>query len=382
MFKRKIIALHAAALAALYLAAPAGAVEIRNGDMVRVEGKLQGPLFAAGNNIVIDADVDGDVFAAGQVITINGSVNGDILAAAQSVRINSSVSGDVRCAAASAEITGTVGQSLTAAARELRQSDTSTVHRDVLGFAEDITLYGAVGRQVLGSGGTIRLNGPAGDVRIWNVRELRVGPAANITGNLTYGSPGQASVSPQAKIAGKVNWEQIQVDRTLKKEARGFNWLALVAGFAAGVLVWGVFALLFPRVWPNLSQNMLKSPLAALGWGVLVLLVAPLASLILLITVIGIPLSLAIITAYAALLYAGKIIAGDAAGRYLALRFGWNRRAHDIFPFMLGFAVLILLAKIPVIGVFINIIAASTATGTVILAIYRWRQAPPAPPAT
>lgn len=381
--KRKLVIILAVALIVLGLVTPVGAMETRSGDMVMVpEGKIQGPLFVGGNDIVINADVDGDVFTAGQTITINGKVNGDLLAAGNTIRINGNVSGDVRSAAAEIELRGGVGQSLTAAAGTIRQLEGSRVNRDALLFGKEVNLSGVVGRQVLGSGDTFRLNGPvAGEVHLWSVNDLKVGPAANISGNLTYGSPKQAAVAPEAKIAGAVNWNQIQPKENVRLN-QGFNWLWQLAWFAAGVLVWGVLALLFPGLWRNMGKTIQDSVWPALGWGVLLLLVAPLASLLLLVTVIGIPLSLTLMVSYLILIYAGKIIIGDAIGRILARRFGWERRVYEIFPFMIGFAGLILLTKIPVVGFFVNVVAASMAIGGVFLAIYRWRQQSSLPPVT
>lgn len=379
--KRKLVILLVTALFVLCLATPAWAVETRSGDMVMVpEGNIQGPLFAAGDNIVINADVDGDVFTAGQTITINGKINGDLLAAGNTIRINGSVSGDARCAASEIEMKGELGQSLTAAAGVIRQLEGSRINRDVLLFAKEVNLSGLVGRQVLGSGETFRLNGPVGgEVRLWSVNDLKVGPAANIAGNLTYGSPKQAAFATEAKVAGAVKWDQIQPKETVRRH-EGFNWLSQLAWFASGVLVWGVLALLFPGLWGKLSKTIRQSPWPVLGWGVLFLLVAPLASLLLLVTVIGIPLSLTLMVAYIILIYAGKIIIGDTIGRLLSRRFGWEKRVNDIFPFMIGFAGLILLTKIPVVGFFLNVVAASMAIGAVLLAIYRWRQHSSTPP--
>lgn len=357
------------------LAVPAGAYEVRSGNMTVIpEGEIQGPLFWAGESLVLDADVNGDVFAAGQNITINGRVKGDLLAAGRTIRINGDVTGDIRCAGYDISFQGELGRSFTAFADEVRLSEDGMVNEDLLFFCRSATLSGAVGRQVLGSGETIRLNGPVGnDVRLWTVQDLQVGPSGSIGGQLHYGSPNQAFVSPEAKIAGETNWEQIEQPR---REAGGVDWVFHLIWFIAGVLVWGILALIFPRIWAGLNQNMLQRPWSALGWGFLFLLVIPLASLLLLITVVGIPLSLALMAAYAALLYAGKIIAGDAAGRYLARRFNWEGRIHAIFPFMIGFAGLILLGKIPIAGFMISIVAASMAFGAVFLVISRWRNAP------
>jgi len=380
MFKtrHKLIVLVMIVLFVFSLAAPVGAYELKSGDMVVIpEGKIQGPLFWAGESLVMDADVDGDVFAAGQNITINGKINGDLLAAGRTIRINGDVTGDIRCAGADIYFNGELGQSFSAFANEVRLSDDSRVNKDLLFFSRSAALSGVVGRQVLGSGESISLNGPIeSDVRLWAVEDLKVGPLGSIAGKLHYGSPNQASVSPEAKITGETEWEQIETARRESPRPVGLNWMFQLVWFIAGVLVWGILVLIFPRIWAGLNQNTLQTPWSALGWGFLFLLVTPLASLLLLITVVGIPLSLALMAAYAALLYAGKIIAGDAVGRYLARRFNWEGRIHPIFPFMIGFAGLILLGKIPVVGFLISIVAASVAIGAVFLAIRRTRNTP------
>lgn len=373
--RQKLLILLTAALIVLCPAALAGAMETRSGAMVTVpEGKIHGPLFAAGNDIVVYADVDGDAFIAGQTITINGRINGDLIAAAETVRINGAVTGDVRCAAARVDIQGELGQSITAAAGDVRLREGARVNRDALIFAGNAVLSGPVDRQVLGSGGSVLLDGPVGgDVRLWAADELEIGPAANIAGNLTYGSSRQAVVAPGAKIAGTTKWEQIQPPA--KPAPRDhLNWLGLLGQFAAGVLVWGALVLLFPRIWNSLSQNVVESPWPALGWGLLMLLVIPPTAVLLMITVIGIPLSLTLIMTLVILLYAAKIIIGDTIGRMLARRFGWDKRAHNFLPFLAGFALLILLGKIPYIGFFINIVVICMAIGAVFLAVYRWRR--------
>src|SRR5665647_2023079 len=119
--KRKVVKLAVIALVVLGFALPAGAMEQITGDMVNVPpGKITGPLFTAGNFIVIDADVDGDVFAAGQDITINGDINGDLLGAARTIRINGNITGNARCAISDLDISGEIGKSLTAAAAQVR----------------------------------------------------------------------------------------------------------------------------------------------------------------------------------------------------------------------------------------------------------------------
>jgi len=251
------------------------------------------------------------------------------------------------------------------------------VGQDALVFGRYMTLSGEVGRQYLGSGETIRINGQVGgDTHLWGVKELNLGPLAAIGGSLFYRSPAQAEVVPGARVSGATNWERLEQEVKKTPPIHQFNWPGALAWFAAGSLAWGVLSLLFPGIWSHLSRTVQHSPGPVLGWGLLLLLVTPLAVLLLLVTVIGIPLSLTLLAAYAVLLYAAKIIIGDAIGRFLAGRFGWEGRVHSIFPFLIGFAGLMLLTSIPVIGTLLSIVVASMAIGSVFLAVYRWRQRP------
>jgi cytoskeletal protein CcmA (bactofilin family) len=368
-----------AALAVIFVTAPAEAVQVMGGDMVEVpEGQIIGPLFASGNDVTVDADVDGDVFAVGQTVTINGNINGDLLAAARTIRVYGVVQGNVRCAAEDVEIKGEVGQCLTAAARNVRQFEGSSVNRDALLFGGSVALSGIVGRQALGACENVRLNGPVGgDIHFWSVGELQVGPEADIKGNLFYASTREADIASEASIAGSAKWERIIPARSESTRA-GINWWAQLIWFASGVILWLVFSLIFPRLWSGFSQNITRTPWPTLGWGFLLLLLVPLAVLLLLVTVIGIPLAIILTMVYALLLYAGKIVAGDAISSILAGRLRWEGWAYNILAFMISFAALILLSKIPVLGFLVNVVAACLALGAVFLAICAWRLNPPA----
>lgn len=379
--KRSLLLLLVVCLITAGLAAPAGAVEVRSGQMVTVPaGRINGPLFVAGNNVVINADVEGDVFAAGESITVNGRIDGDLLAAARSIVISGPVAGDVRCGAQDVSFKGEVGQSLTAAAETVRVIETSRVNGDMLVFAANADLAGSVGGEVMGSAGNLGLNGQIGsDVTLWGVQNLNVSPTSTVGGSLFYRSEKEAAIPPEAKIAGGARWEQlVRPETRVPQRQEGFDWLGQLAWFAAGVLVWGVFALLFPRLWMHLSRVATASPGPALGWGLLALLLTPIAVLLLLITVIGIPLSLMLLIAYLTVLFAAKIIVGDAVGRYLSQHFGWGGAVPVILPFLIGYLALILLTSIPVVGFFIQLAAACLALGAVCLSFYRWRNEPPA----
>jgi cytoskeletal protein CcmA (bactofilin family) len=380
---KKAVLLLAVFLILIGMVSPAAASEAVSGEVVTVPaGSLKGPLFAAGNNVVINADVDGDVFAAGETVTVNGSITGDLLVAGRTLNINSAVTGDIRCAGSDINFKGQAGQSLTGMGSIFRGMESSRVNRDAVLLGANVESAGTVGGDLLGSAKNMSVSGTVGgDVKLWQVQELKLTPTAVVGGSLTYRSPTEAVVDPGAKINGAKQWEPV-AEPPAEKRQEGFNWGGLIWGFAAGVLLWGVLALLFPRMWVRLSQVIESEPWPVLGWGLLVLLLTPLAIILFLITVIGIPISLLLLMIYLALLLASKVIVGDALGRLLSQRFGWFGKVPAILPFMIGFLVLKLLANIPVAGFLVSLVVMCIALGAVVVSIYRWRKPPAAiPPA-
>ena len=356
----------------LLVTASAGAVEVRSGETVIVpEGNVKGPLFISGNNITINADVNGDIFAVGQLITINGRVDGDIIAGANTLKVDGVVLGDIRAAAIFMEINGQVEGSVTGAAQTIELGKV-TVGREVMLFGSEVDVSGTILGDALGSANQYSINGPVnGNVRIWDVGELVIGPSAVVGGNVTYRSANQARIDPAAQT-GAVTRLTPQVKKT-EQPQEGIPWIGFLIFYIMGVVVWGAFYLLFPRLLPQPGSSITYAPLPAMGWGFLSLLLTPLAVLVLMITVIGIPIALILLLAYIIIISLAKIIVADYASRYMLGRYQWQGRGSFIGAFLAAFFVLIALGKLPVAGLFITLIVVSIALGTVILSISRFR---------
>jgi uncharacterized protein YjeT (DUF2065 family) len=225
----------------------------------------------------------------------------------------------------------------------------------------------------LGAAQNFRLAGSIGsDLRLWEVNSLNLGPAAAIGGDLIYKSPQQAQIASGARVGGETRWEQGAADPI--KPQQQVSWPSLLMWFAAGVVLWGLGYLLFPSLWQGLASALEEAPGASIGWGILLLVATPFIFVILLITVIGIPVALILLLAYILLLYLSKIILGDILGRYLLRSFKWEGRFSMWIGFMMGFALVILLSKIPIVGILITLAAAIIALGCTALSIFDSRR--------
>ncbi|MEA4924465.1 MAG: polymer-forming cytoskeletal protein [Syntrophomonadaceae bacterium] len=359
----------------IFTAPAAGAVEIRTGDMVSVpSGTIKGPLFVSGNNVTVKADVDGDIFAAGQSIIIDGNINGDIIAGANTIRINGNIKGDVRAAANSIDIYGQIEGSVTGAGNNINLREASIIKRDALLFGNAVDASGSISGQAMGGAKQINLNGPIGnDVRIWDVDKLTLGPAAAVNGMVTYNSANEAQIDARAKVGSMARLNP-PVKPAPNHPRQGIPWLGVLWSLAAGTIIWGVFRLFFPRLFPRLAQNTIDRPWPTLGWGFLAVLLLPLAALVLMLTVIGIPLALILIAAFIIILGLSKILTADAISRYLAAHYNWEKGGPFLAVFLVTFLVLILITKIPILSFFLNVIIISTAMGMLVLGIYNLRE--------
>lgn len=65
------------------------------GTYLDFNGKVDGNLYAAGDDVIINGDILGNVFVAGSNIEINGSVRGDIYTVGQDIKVSGIVGGNV-----------------------------------------------------------------------------------------------------------------------------------------------------------------------------------------------------------------------------------------------------------------------------------------------
>ena len=328
------IALFLTSLAALALPAAAASDEIQITDTVRVGGHivvtqpLEGPLHAAGGNIRIEAPVHGNVRVAG----------GTVVVAPEAV-----ISESVSIAAGTIKVDGTVNGELSA------------------------------------MGGNVSLNGPvAGDVSV-RAGTLNLGPDARIAGKLSFRG-GQLNQDPAAQVTGGItqktgrHWgsrERTPAERFL----RGWLW-------TAGLIV---LAALIAAALPGPSQRMARE-LRARPWitpllGLIALTVIPVAAVLAMITVIGIPLGLLALFGYAALLLVGYAWLAVVVGGLLLDRINPEAAAQSAWRVgaaMLAMLTLAILARLPFVGGLVMMVALVVGVGMIVAAVMRRDEATPA----
>ncbi|MDD4900652.1 MAG: polymer-forming cytoskeletal protein [Patescibacteria group bacterium] len=344
----------------LPLAASAYSVKSGNSVYLGKEETITGNFYAAGANLTIEGKVDGDVICAGQSVNISGDVAGDVICAGQSVTINGKVGGNVRLIGETINLNGSVARNATLLGNTIIANNDANIGWDCLVMGNVLELRGKVGRDLYGRLDRANLTGSVdNNVNLnfdaANYGLLVVADTAKINGDLRYTAEKNAAIATNAQIKGQVN----HAVPSLKKQTDfwpAWWWGNLIAIFSA--LVIGLVLISFWRAGViKITDSMLKRVGASLGWGFLVLILTPPLAIILLITIIGIPLSLILVALWLIALYVSKILAGILIGRSLLNSLLPKHKDSLLLAMVVGIVISYLIFAIPFIGWIVSLLA-------------------------
>ncbi len=275
------------------------------GGSITSLGKISGDFTAAGGNITIVSDIAEDVQAMGGNILIEGAVGGDVLLGGGQVTINSP----------------------------------------------------RIGGDVFVAGVDIIINAPvAGNVQV-KAGRLTLGSRAVISGDLTYSAKKALVTEPGAMIKGATHnnpW----------KYSRGFVGEGVTKGLIVAIISFLILfkfltllvsalvvGLVFRRYAKEVVEVAFKKPLHELGRGFVVAIVFPVSSILLIFSIVGMPIGVIGLFAFAAAMLFSWILAAIMLGVFLHR---WIKRVN-VFAIswktiVLGVAAFSFLGLVPVVG--------------------------------
>lgn len=381
--------------AVLAVGSRGSAAEVRGGErfVLKAEETVADDLYVFGQQITIDGTVEGDLIAFGEQITVNGTVKGDIMAAGRTVVLSgpaegARIAGQVLKLGSKAKLE----RDLVAAGFSLECEQGSSIGRDVLYGGYQALFAGAIEGDLLGRMANCQLAGTIGgnvDLEVGSDQDeippnafgppppvamptvpagLSIIDTAEVQGTLTYVSPQEASIDPQANLVGKV--EHRQPVRQVGQAPAEKTWLQKGLDrlrHLACVAIVGLVALVLTPKWSRAwADNVRTRPGLSLLGGVLGVLAfaALLVVLILVIVIAAILFGLVTldelvpmviiggIVGYATIIvgfwllaaFLGEAIAGLALGRTTVRGEGFGPRFGAL---LLGLLLLGLVLSIP-----------------------------------
>ena len=200
--------------------------------------------------------------------------------------------------------------------------------------------------------------------------DLVIRSGAEVGGDLVTQS------TPQVEDGATVRGERKSVATEFKIDEVGFGgrivwWVA----YSVSVLILGLLLLVFaPQLFPSVRETARTRLGPSIGWGAGLFFLLPIGSVLLLVTVVGLPLGIFLLLALAFIYTLGYVVATLAAGNMI-MRSSSNR----FVVFLVGWVGLRLVALIPFLGGWLWLLGCIWGLGLLALAIHRRATDTPAP---
>ena len=356
----------AALVAGLALLPAAHAAELRGGEEVTVRNTetVTDNLYAAGGNAVMSGTVAGDLLTAGGNVLINGSVGQDIFAAGGNINLTGQAGGDIRAAGGTIVLSGSAAGDFVAAGGQIHLVSGSTVNGDVVAAGGRIVVDGTVIGDLRLVGGEVIVNGAIGGNVILEADQVRLGDSAVIAGDLRYKSPRAADIHSAAQIGGTVDFERRAASMDARRTLAAFFGFWMLARLLMLFAAVGALFLISRKFVQGTTQEGVDSFFASLLHGFIFLIVVPVAGIILLVTVIGLPLGFLVLLVYAMALILSWIFASLVFGYWLE-RYLFKQPAAQVSgrTAVLGVMLFWVVGFIPIIGWIVRLVFFLAALG-------------------
>lgn len=349
-------------------------------------------VYSAGGEVRTTAPMTGDFTAAGGRVVVEHAVGGDVTVAGGSVELKAPIGDDLRAGGGDVRLDTTVGGEMFAAGANLELGPGAVVNHGARLFGSNVLVQGRVVGPLEARGERVKIDGEVqGDAQV-AAEHIELGPKAKIGGSLRYATAGELVKAEGATVAGALMRDESLFERrersrssaSASERARRTSWGGGVFTYIAVLACTALLLLLVPAFAGRAAQRVHDAPWASLGAGFATLVAVPVLAVLLFITLLGIPVGIAVLALYPALLLVGFIVSvlfiahllPPALHRPLPAGFG-----PSMGWFALALLLVMLIAKLPFLGALLVAFVALAGLGACVLEVNARRKGPGAPAA-
>jgi hypothetical protein len=359
----------------LFLVAPVASAAVFDAGEEYTLGKdtvIAENFYGAGGNVVFSGTVKEDAIVAGGNVLFNGFVERDAVFVGGTVDSLGEVGEDIRIIGGKVTVGSVVGGDLISVGGDVHVLDGALVSGDVVLVGGSVVFDGMVHKTLRIIGDEVVLNGVVdGNVRVQAGSMIVFGEKAKINGDFRY-TARKEIVVPEGVVLGGVVY-----DTSYGRDANKDILTAFAA--AAGIFfLIKLFALLFAGVLsvvflPRHSRNIVEHALDAFGKhffvGLVGIIIIPVLSFFLLMTLFGAFIALILMGIYVALCIASAVYAGILLGAVLSK---WTQKEIIVNWrwATIGIVLLHFILLVPFIGFATVIIFMFTAFGVLLGVLY------------
>ena len=335
--QRRVLAVLITMVVVVSLVPGVGAAQSGVGDSTVVErGESVSSISGVYGSIIIEGTVTGDVSGvAGNIVVRDGGVvEGDFEAAAGSIRIGGTVQGTVSTGAGSIYLT-----------------DSGVVEGNFDVGAGDVRIEG-----------TIR-----GDAQI-GAETIRLGEAAAIDGSLTYDGSLEGN---RDAVSGDITRDRSLGGDIMTDIQPVATWIFAINAFILNLLLGVLLLGLFPNFSDGVADRVRSSPLRSGLVGIALVVGFPIVLILVAITIVGIPVSIAGLLAFLVFAWIGLVYGRFAVGVWLLSALGIGNRWGGL---VVGLVLAAILGQIPLIGGVINLVIFLLGIGSLAISLVTRRR--------
>ena len=314
------------------------------------EAVIDGDYFGMGETASPGRPVEGDAFIVSPHLNLTQPVKGDALIAGGSASVSAPLGGDLYGAGGSVLLESTVARNARIAGGRVEIATLGQVAGKTTLAGGRVTVLGKAGHQLTVFAEHVTLDGQVdGNVTI-AARTLTIGPHTRVAGRLTCRGAVPAQRDPAAVITGGMNYLSFDFeDETYQPVAKVVAWVSAIA-LTVGLFVIGTLAIiLMPNVTERMSRLGRRRPMSSLGFGLVAIICVPIAIVVLMLTIVGIPLALMLLMAWPMILLlgylAGVMTVSDAMAGARA-----GAKGRRVLLLGAGLGIMLLFARVPIAG--------------------------------
>ncbi|UCC79693.1 MAG: polymer-forming cytoskeletal protein, partial [Candidatus Zixiibacteriota bacterium] len=304
-------------------------------------------LFITGNKIKMESRIDGDLFAFCQEIVHSDTVLGSFNSFSFNAQVLGPVEQSYRGWGYSINCNAPIGRNILVFGNEITIGPQAQIVQDGDIFCSKLIFQGDLDGNLKIEANYAEISGHVGGNIEFKDGHLKIGPEAVIDGDLYYRSPWKAEISNSANIRGEINWEEtetrdedIGTSITFGKllawtfSVRGYLLLLSTVSLISLVfsvipfppfliiILYSVIFLISGNILILLTKDKMRMTLTtiadkflpSLGLGFVIFFVVPVVSLVILFTLVGAPLGMALLFVFGVALFAGIVYAATFLG--------------------------------------------------------------------
>lgn len=314
-------------------------------ETLSVDKNIAGTSFKAGNNVNLSSKIDGISFVAGNNVD-DSSESDYAFIAGNMVNLK-----DVKT------------KDLFVAANQLTIK-TDYIERDVYAVADTVNIDGTIGRNLYVGASKVNINGTIIGELVIDADNIVISENTVVRGTLKYNEDAKITNNSKNKIKTKT-YKSTNNEKSIDFTSKIFDVLESFGNILVlGLILLMVFKKLFDKIdsVELNGSNIIKN----IGFGLLLLFVIPIATLIFILTSIGVATAFIGIALYVIILYSSTVFTSYYFGKKILN----SKIDNDYLILILSLLVLCIVNAVPLIGSLTSLVSLLFGTGIFITSTY------------